>query len=450
MDSKRVTLIVSDLHMGDGKAGDDFVDDKHQFAKFVHEQTATLEGRTGQTELIVNGDFLEFVQVCPSAYELNSPDYWCSEKESVWKLNAILQGHADVFDALKEFQQAGNRVTLFAGNHDVDLYWDDVQAHIRERVGSINFELGKTWYERYGGKLRISHGHLFETIDPANGFKHWEDPRLGQPNSLFQRLEMCPGTLFVVRFVNFLEDKYPFADNLHPETALANVLWREDRWGLKTIAWVFARFVRQFPKAFLSTDEKADIGPQLLGAISVDSFMRNNIARIYRDVLHEDDMTADKVRVRLHSEDAVAQFVEQLLRTNSPWEEWVKVLDLAKPGTSSIGAAGSGTLAILAASKIDTRQACVEVASVQWRQGAQVVVLGHTHLPQTIEEKSHRYYNPGSWTRYIDAEDVESLTLEKLQREDQFPYQLNCVRVEDDGSGTLASELRPIDAWRAG
>ena len=249
----------------------------------------------------------------------------------------------------------------------------------------------------------------------------------------------------MVRFVNFLEDRYPFADNLHPEMALANVLWREDRWGLKTIAWVFARFVRQFPKAFLSIDKRADIGPQLLNAISLDTFLQDNIARIYRDVLQETDMTADKVRLTLNTEDAVALFVEQLLRRNSPWEEWVKVLDLAKPGTSSTVAPGSSTLAIHAASKIDTREECIKIARAEWPQGAQVVVLGHTHLPQTVKEESHCYYNPGSWTRYVDAKDVGSLTLEKLKREEVFPYQLNCVRIEDDGSGNLASELELIE-----
>ena len=65
MDQKRVTLIVSDLHMGDGTAGDDFVDDAHQFSTFVKSQAAKAEGRDGQIELIINGDFLELVQVFP-------------------------------------------------------------------------------------------------------------------------------------------------------------------------------------------------------------------------------------------------------------------------------------------------------------------------------------------------------------------------------------------------
>jgi hypothetical protein len=83
MDTRRVSLIVSDLHMGDGNAGDDFVDDKHQFAEFVRAQTASPEGCAGAIELIINGDFLEFVQVCPQAYSLDAPDYWCSEEESL-------------------------------------------------------------------------------------------------------------------------------------------------------------------------------------------------------------------------------------------------------------------------------------------------------------------------------------------------------------------------------
>ena len=129
MDQKRITLIVSDLHMGDGKTGDDFVFDKDQFVKFLRAQLATPEGQKGEIELIINGDFLEFVQVNPEAYSLKSARYWCSEAESLAKLDCILRGHSKVFAALKEFQQgrAGqNRVTLFAGNHDVDLYWDEV------------------------------------------------------------------------------------------------------------------------------------------------------------------------------------------------------------------------------------------------------------------------------------------------------------------------------------
>jgi len=34
---------------------------------------------------------------------------------------------------------------------------------------------------------------------------------------------MCPGTLFMVKFVNWLEQEYPFADHLKPVTALSRI-----------------------------------------------------------------------------------------------------------------------------------------------------------------------------------------------------------------------------------
>src|ERR1700741_4277557 len=100
---KPLTLIVSDLHMGDGSSSDDFVDDKDQFAKFLAEQLLTDRGKNGEIELIINGDFLEFVMVRPDLYTLNSPDYWCSQTESIEKLKTLLKGHPKVFKAIADF-----------------------------------------------------------------------------------------------------------------------------------------------------------------------------------------------------------------------------------------------------------------------------------------------------------------------------------------------------------
>jgi UDP-2,3-diacylglucosamine pyrophosphatase LpxH len=450
---KRVTIVVSDLHMGDGSPGDDFVDDKNQFATFLREQLATPEGADGQIELIINGDFLEFVQVGPEYYRVNSDQYWCTEQESLLKLHKILDGHPEVFKALREFQEPGNLVTLFAGNHDIDLYWKDIQEAIRAKAGDkINFELGEVWYSRYGGRLQISHGHLIDEIDPANGFQHWDNPKLNPPGSLNARLEMCPGTIFVVRFVNLLEAKYPFADNLHPETAIVNVLWREDRWGLKAVAWAFGRFMRQFPAAFLSTNATSqleDIGKQLEETIAVDSFVRDGIAELYRDALGEPSMTAGDVRSRLNSEDKIEEFIANLIASGLSWDRWISVLSAAAPSVNSTkldsDAPNDDVLAIRAAGKIDTAQACLNVARERAAaQKAQVIVLGHTHLPQDIREGTMHYCNPGSWTRYIDAKGVGSLKLEDLANEKTFPYQLNYVRVEDTGEAALNSSFHKL------
>jgi hypothetical protein len=89
---------------------------------------------------------------------------------------------------------------------------------------------------------------------------------------------MCPCTFFVVRFVNLLEAEYPFADNLHPPMALANILWRENPWGLKTVAWMLTRFAIRYPSEMLSsTDTAPDIGVQVRDAIQYDRDVREAI-----------------------------------------------------------------------------------------------------------------------------------------------------------------------------
>ena len=443
MAQKPVTLIVSDLHMGDGRPGDDFVDDRKQFASFVRQQAQSDRGRRGDIELIINGDLLEFVQVLPERYTLNSPDYWCSEAESLDKLDCILAGHPEAFAALAEFQKTGNVVTIFPGNHDIDLYWTAVQERLSGVAGNVNIELSEDTYTRYDGRLHISHGHLFPSIDPVNGFKHWRNPILRLPDDKeAPRLEMCVGTLFVVRFVNQLEEKYPFVDNVHPQTELVRILLREDRWGLRTVGWLGARFVIQHFGASLSAESRDDIGPELLGAIRGDAFFREKLAGVCRDLLGWRDMTEADVSKRFTSEEQVAELLDLLLKADGSLTRWTDVLEIAKPAVNAAGEPGGATLTLHDASQIDVRAECLAIARNKWKARAEIVVLGHTHLRETVEENGRRYYNPGSWTRYI--EDPSSLTLRDLADDNTYPFELNYIRIEDAG-GTLHSELVCVD-----
>ena len=255
---------------------------------------------------------------------------------------------------------------------------------------------------------------------------------------------MCPGTLFMIKFVNLMETKYPFADNLSPVTALVGILGREDRLGLAALAWMFARFGRQFPQAFLATEaEEISVGTQLLNLIQSDKHARSAIADLYRKLLHKPDTTESDIKQILISEDFIAALIERLFRTDPSLGEWVKVLDSASGGTSSANAPDCGTLSIIASNNTDARAGCIKIAEGRWNVGAQVVVLGHTHLPQTVGGGHHRYYNPGSWTRYVET--TSTLTLKQLEDESKFPYQLSYVRVEDTGDKILRSEMIVVE-----
>src|SRR5687768_1258089 len=98
-DQRPITIVVSDLHMGAADPQDDFVYQGGEFVRLLDDLARSEDGRRGRIELLINGDFLELAQVSPDIYTLGSSRYWCSESESQLKLDAILEGHKDIFSA---------------------------------------------------------------------------------------------------------------------------------------------------------------------------------------------------------------------------------------------------------------------------------------------------------------------------------------------------------------
>ena len=441
MNDKTVTLIISDLHVGGGEKdpGDDHVFDQNQLRTFVDEQAQTPEGKKGDVELIINGDFLEFAQVSSSVYKLGSARYWCSEAESLQKLQTILTGHPDIFEAFKRFQDLGNRVTIGAGNHDVDLYWPAVQEQLRKVGGPINFETGEVWYSRYQNRLRITHGHMF---DPANKFERWNDPIIPNADGGVARLEMCPGTLFMVKFVNWLEENgYPFADNLKPVTALGRILWGEKKLGFLTVGWMLTRFTTRHPKVAANIKElNQQLGQKLVEKIKYDPEFAAEVTELYRRV-RDPQATVEAVQLTLDNEDALFQFLTELLPRLDP-QEWMPVFDRFSLG-GSLGIHGPGrTLAIQAGNKVD-KEFLWQRADEQFLLdgGTQIIVMGHTHQPDERRSSTGGvYYNPGSWTRFVDYEQHPDLTLSDLTNEKDFSYELNFIRVEQLNDSRLTSE----------
>jgi UDP-2,3-diacylglucosamine pyrophosphatase LpxH len=439
---KPITIIVSDLHLGGGKAdpGDDHVYQKGQFSKFILE--GIPESKEGKVELFINGDFLEFAQVKPDVYTLGSSRYWCSETESLEKLSAILSGHKNIFLALKEFQEKDNFVTIAAGNHDVDLYWKRVQEEIRKVAGPVQFAIGDEWYHRYSGRLMISHGHM---IDPANKFKRWKNPIRKGPKGI-PRLEMCPGTLFMVKFVNWLDERYPFSDNVKPIMNLARLLYKEPKGGFKAVLWTLLKFAGSHPiKALSVQDEKnlkpvLNFGDDILNEIAFNDKFLEELAVIYNK-MGKLAMTPEKIRKNLKSEEDLFNFLKDIIVKLSP-EDWLPVFNASTPSALGIGDNKARTLSIVRSGMSKDKENLREEAITQLSSpDVEVVVCGHTHQPDEWRGPKGKwdggYFNPGSWTRYLDISKAKNLTLADLKREEDFPYQLNYIRVEESSSGKL-------------
>lgn len=444
MDQKPITIVLSDLHVGGGKSdpGDDHVSQKNQFSRLLSRDIPGSEA--GKVELIINGDFLEFAQVRTDAYTLNSAKYWCSETESLEKLSAMVSGHEDIFLGLREFVARGNEITIAAGNHDVDLYWPKVQAKIRSIVGTVSFEVGQVWYSRYDGKLTISHGHMF---DPANVFKKWESPILKGPRGV-KRLEMCAGTLFMVKFVNWLEFKYPFADNIKPVTVLADLLSKEPNSGYEAAVWVLTRFAVRHPRSALSSKTQSppqtDFGAALIQKLALNDDFAQQIADLY-PLMGERKTTVRGARKRLRTEDQLLDFMKDVLVKLFP-NDWLPVLRLLGRTSLGVGQGRKRSLSVVRSGISKDKENLRERAKSRLANSrAEIVVCGHTHQPDEwrgpMGTSDGGYFNPGSWTRFLDISKIPNLTLADLKREEDFPYQLNYVRVEQPSKGNLRAEM---------
>jgi UDP-2,3-diacylglucosamine pyrophosphatase LpxH len=212
--------IISDLHLCDGGPLEDFrADDERALVSFLFHLR-----RQPPATLIINGDWIDFVQIQPRPQMWHGATLDASEAESLEKLELALLAHAPVFDALGRLLQAGHSLRIHTGNHDIDLLWPRVQARLRERLGrSAHAAIAFGDAYLHAG-LYVEHGHQ---ADPVNSFPRQPDIVHPDPYGVL-RLERCWGTRLVEEFYNQIEalDGCAMLDNVRPRIPAALIVIR--------------------------------------------------------------------------------------------------------------------------------------------------------------------------------------------------------------------------------
>ena len=260
-------IVISDLHLSEGidkdtgkiSRNEDFFFD-NEFSNFID---YLIVQKDKSFNLIINGDFFDFLQVIITDknkpikknkhYELKINDkvfklresekefgLGTDEEKSALKMRVIAEGHRKFFKALYKFLINGNTLSIIKGNHDVELYWNGVkeefknqivmaglnkkeknvknirnnkrkleEEHIKDIKKRINFY---PWIY-YDSGIYIEHGNQYEKI---NSFEYFLNPTLPKPND--NRIYLPLGSYFVRYFFNKIEVISPFVDNIKPVT----------------------------------------------------------------------------------------------------------------------------------------------------------------------------------------------------------------------------------------
>lgn len=222
---EKVKVIISDCHLSAGKfcegrlnPFEDFHYDEEMIEFFRYFSTGkygSSGGEAKEVELIINGDFLDFLNI-PIQGEFSDA---ITEDMALFKLESILKGHQKVMDAIRHFaSQRGKTVTYMIGNHDAELFFPKVRERIirewdpegrfpSEKVRILS-DIDRISIE---GGIEVHHGNQMEAVHVLNFQQPLLKAHLDQPV-----LNLPWGSFYVLKVLNHFKAEREYIDKIRP------------------------------------------------------------------------------------------------------------------------------------------------------------------------------------------------------------------------------------------
>jgi UDP-2,3-diacylglucosamine pyrophosphatase LpxH len=473
----RTILVISDLHISAGPLDD--CDDELQghLCDFLAERSTAADAY----ELVINGDFLDFVQAPPwEGPELSAKSDFgnplCfTQQQSVAKLGAIAQRHGTVFNALGDFLRANiaNSLVIIPGNHDPDFFWPEVRSSfvslVEDRHGElkdrIRFHLEQVYRPPDAPRVWIEHGNQHDSI---NRFAIGDSPfwsqkfppiRPGEDGT--ERLLECVGTRFLNKYLNRLDKSYPFVDNVKPFGRFWGIFGASafvpGHGPLKVVSamWGMLNYLAhttvRTPRDLLGMKTVEGCGPLAVLKDLFENRMSDADRQQFAQALYDRGFALDRPLAMYLALDRGPDQILDFLAEHP---------DLAEAGGDQlpssnleIGSGAPGTLALGGGYSADeTRDLKNAARSALGSHDIDLVIMGHTHEVVPYSDRLP-YINTGCWTRYYRFRDDEPTRPWHLLRSpgsfELFPYQLNYVEIVPERRPSAARMIcyrkRPSD-----
>ena len=478
-------LIVSDLHLSEGRdsrsrsfsKNEDFFFDE-EFARFLAHYQVEERWDGAKWHLIINGDFLDILQVitvdgAPSDLVYGSEQHTyglaCGERETIYKLGKIAQGHWQFFEALAGFVAAANILTVIKGNHDVEFHYaglrsafiEELREAYRKRVErepgwglpdnikSINADNVRfsDWFYHEKELIWIEHGNRYEGL---NSFLYWLAPLLpeipGWPEKRKDEIDLPFGSLFVRYLFNRIEGIEPFADNIKPSSKFLSWLLRkhpftaflfaigDGRHMLKRIhrSWAdvpsTAWALREQQHGARLRELSSQSGIELTKLEKLDRLREKNslketspVTKLLRTLFYPWlflpmlllSVIASILAVFLAIGKLLANHVPEFLRKLFPSQAADVLLPIAQYAVLLVSLVGLALFLIWLFTEEERKvpsylfEKAKEIAHIL---GVQYVVMGHTHDAELLgmgqgEMPDGKYVNTGTWTKVFSEEE---------------------------------------------
>lgn len=425
-------IVISDLHLSEGwdedtgriDPNEDFFFDL-SFRRFLEHLKTQEKG----CKLIINGDFVDFLQVTSVPEHIDGETITVSEggkngkpglglgtspAKTVWKLKKIISGHRIFFRGLAEFlaHKPQNEIYILPGNHDIEFVIDDVQKAFWEKLVEYapnGHSLKKTdvlkekvqflpwFYYDKNYSVYVEHGCQYDALNSFDFFLYPYRPH-DRPSGAM--IDLPAGSFFVRYLFNKVELDYPFADNMKPVSRFMRwFLWRLYRWSnLSQLVKYIRFFYKTLAKAGpIKQEWKEQITAKQDGII--------------RSIAKEYSLDPNKLF-------SIKNMWVPSAIHNNPWYKL-----LLKFFTHSLP-------------KSYLRE---KASGIHNALGTRYIIFGHTHeadlykFPRDADEKNqNQYMNSGTWTKGFASNYEEML----LKEENEFAY----VHIKDIG-GEIKMEL---------
>jgi UDP-2,3-diacylglucosamine pyrophosphatase LpxH len=416
----RVTVLISDTHLGVGHRSDGSWDPTEDFRwpdaldGFLNYLNAQYNSRV---DLVVLGDFLELWQP-PASIPCKGPQphLGCTVQEMTQLVTLVTHEHQHELNAVAQFSvQGDNHVFLVPGNHDSALViadvWNVVAVALNAPAGRVSRVDNGLWIST-DSKIRAEHGH--QIGKDVNAFEHW--PTITENYKGTDYLLQPWGARFVQSLYNAEEQQYPIIDNIGPESLGARYLIA-DR-GLQGSAQDVAKFLI-FNLFETSIQQKHQV---LSAPPSGDPTARWNVdyARTLGVVLFKDALDADDpLQAALAGQSADEIEFQNTLASELktlPAENVLQLCEHAAIHQHDICAPKESSALVQALFNTKDKVIKAHLKSAHAEQTPMAFyIYGHTHQVETPwklalnNDKSIQVANTGAFQRLIDGPNFKAL-----------------------------------------